>query len=105
MAWDSVELEVKILVVTRMYDFRGQAIVADDNPKYVVTALIVDSEHERGVEGEGVAFTVFDVAFFAIHSLQDTFGETDVLGQTFKVRLEMKMIDDQRVFLLFPSDS
>jgi hypothetical protein len=105
MAWTATEFEIKVIAVEPLTRYRGEAILADPEPKYVVAAQIVNSKHTRKPDESEVEFNVYDVAFFAIHSLDQVFGETQVLWQTFKVRLEMNVINDKKVFLLLPSES
>lgn len=102
MTRSALRLRVRVIAVTSIKTFSGEAILAQVDPKYVVSAVLVDSNRVYKPNDSEVSFVVHDLAFFAIHSVAKTFLETEIVGKTYDLRLEMDTVGDIRTYLLLP---
>jgi hypothetical protein len=98
MARESCEVKVKVLAVSRFREFRGTAMVAGINPKFVIS-LILD-EHSYQPADSSVTLPVHTVATFAIDSVVRLFIESDIVGRECTLRIDTEVINGIKRYFL-----
>ena len=94
------EINVKVISVMQIQDFKGEAIRAHFDPRFVVTLLLEKSNQGYSISGTDITLPSNQVVFFAIHSVAQTFMASDVLGKNYRMRVSMEIIDGARHYRL-----
>jgi len=96
----SSEINVMVLSVLPARGFQGEAIRVHFDPRFVVALLLDKSSKSEGIRGTDVVLPTYQVAFFAIHSVAQTFETGDVLGKNFRLRIKMETVDGAKRYQL-----
>ncbi len=94
------EINVKVISVMQIQDFKGGAIRAHFDPRFVVALLLEKSKQDYAIPGTDITLPSNQVAFFAIHSVAQTFMASDVLGKNYRMRVKMEIIAGARHYHL-----
>lgn len=100
MGKDSCEVQVKVLSVCKIHEFRGVAIVAAARPKFVVSMILEGSQQEYQPPGSQVSLPVQTVAVFAIDSVVKLFIDSNIVGNTYDLRIDTEVINGIKRFYL-----
>ena len=93
MAREFCVIEIKVLSLHYIGHFEGEAIMASMDPKYVVSAMICNTKDSYKIEHSNVDFCVYSAVNFAISSVAKVFMESNVIGNTYTMRVETDIID------------
>jgi hypothetical protein len=85
-----------------LHKFKGEAMLAAPQPKFVVALLLADTR--MPFQADDVAFTTHRVAFFAIGSIVKVFAETDVVGKEYRLAIERLTIDGKSSYVIGIAD-
>jgi hypothetical protein len=94
------EINVKVISVTQIQDFKGEAIRAHFDPNFVVALLLEKSEQDYAIPGTDITLPSNRVVFFAIHSVAQTFMGSDVLGKNYRMKVTMEITAGARHYHL-----
>jgi len=94
------EINVKVISVTQIEDFKGEAIRAAGDPRFVVALLLEKSAQDYAIPGTDITLPSNRVVFFAIHSVAQTFIGSDILGKNYRMRVTMEIIAGARHYHL-----
>jgi hypothetical protein len=94
------DISVRVVSVLPLVRFEGEAIRADLDPRYVVALMLDKSKQNHAIQGSDVIFPVHEVAFFAIHSVTQLFMSSEVVGESFRLRIEMDTVAGTRRYRL-----
>lgn len=86
-------IKAKVLNVTLINKFDGNALLAGILPKFVVTLLFEDKRTQYGDPGSEMSFPVYPVAFFAVDSVVKIFLESEIVNQVFNLRVEKREVN------------
>lgn len=101
MSRESCVVKVKVLSVLPIQQFDGEAILAHHDPRFVITVLLEGSKSVYEDKSSKVSFTIYSVAFFAIHSASKLFMESgDIVGNVYDLKIESEIIGGSRRYWL-----
>ncbi|SRR5258708_6790963 len=100
MSQSAGEINVMVLSVLPARGFQGEAIRVHSDPRYVVALLLDKSAKSEDIRGADIALPTYQVVFFAIHSVAQTFATGDVLGKNFRLRIKMETVDGAKCYQL-----
>ena len=101
MAEDGRRIDVRILAVRPIIDYRGPVLIAGARPKFVVAMILEGEEITDGDDKSGVSLPIERVVIFAIDSVVRLFLEKEVTGERFALRVRTTVSKEgNRIFLL-----
>jgi hypothetical protein len=100
MAKSVAEISAKVVSVLPLVNFEGEAILTHFDPRYVVALKLNESRHDYKIHGTDVVLPAHDVAFFAIHSVTQLFMTSDVVGESFRIHIEVDTVEGSKRYSL-----
>ena len=100
MAKNVAELDVKVISVLPLASFEGEAIRTHFDPRFVVALMLSNPRQTYAIPGSEVVLPTQEIAFFAIHSVTQLFMKSDIVGESFRIRVEMETVNGQRRYKL-----
>jgi hypothetical protein len=97
---ESCELDVTILSVSKFREFRGNALLAGFRPNFAVACILDGSARPYQPEGSELTFTIRNVVVFAVDSLIKIFIDDEILGNTYRLRIESMVKDGMKRYFL-----
>ena len=93
-------IDVNVLSHWLIQKFRGEAILAAADPRFVVAVLLLNTKSAFPIPGSEVELSTHRMAFFAIDSLVKVFAESDVIGKSYRMNVQALEIAGKRRFIL-----
>ena len=83
------EMTAKVVSVLPLERFDGEALLAHFDPRYVVALMPEQPRQSYAIPSSDVVLPAHQVVFFAIHSPVQLFMQSEVIGEVFKLNVEV----------------
>ena len=93
MSTKPLKVRVRVLSVSMIQDFRGQALLAGIRPKFVVSLILEDQDSEFGEPETGTSIHTHRVVVFAIDSVVKLFIDDKVVGESYTLEISTEVIN------------
>ena len=101
MPRESGEIMGRIIVLSTIGNFEGEALATHPDPRFVVGLLLEGTQSTYKVKNSTIEFPVNSVVFFAIHSVALLFHESeDIVGNSYKLRIEAELVNGLKKYSL-----
>jgi hypothetical protein len=93
MAESSLKVRVRVLAVSMIQDFRGEALLAGIRPRFVVSLILEDMDSDYEDPESGASIKTHRVAVFAIDSVVKLFIDDKVVGESYTLNITTTVIN------------